>query len=94
MSHLRPGIIKLYQQGKKVNEISRLLEVPHQIVSYAINRFRETGSNEEKADQEQQIFQTTDKESLLEETEKVASEARSTQHALSEDVKFITFLSC
>ena len=49
MSDLRAGIVRLYQEGRGVMEISRLLNIQHLTVSKAIKRFEETGSNEDRA---------------------------------------------
>ena len=48
MSELRAGIVRLHQQGYKVMEIARMLNCANQTVSYAIKRFEETGSNDDR----------------------------------------------
>lgn len=48
MADLRPGILRLYGQGKTQAEISRLLNIDKSTVSRAINRYEETGSNEDR----------------------------------------------
>uniref|UniRef100_A0A915ECP1 Fungal lipase-like domain-containing protein n=1 Tax=Ditylenchus dipsaci TaxID=166011 RepID=A0A915ECP1_9BILA len=49
MADLRPVILRLYQEEKKVMEISRLLNISQPNVSRAIKRFEETGSNNDRA---------------------------------------------
>lgn len=49
MGDLRPAIVKLWQDGKRKCEISRLLDVPESTVRDAIKRFEETGSNKDRA---------------------------------------------
>lgn len=45
MADLRPGIIKLWQEGMKQCVIARAMKISKQTVSYAIRRFKETGAN-------------------------------------------------
>ena len=49
MKELRPAIIRMYQNGIPMREISRLLDVPKSIVIDDIKRFEETGTNEDRA---------------------------------------------
>uniref|UniRef100_A0A915D5T0 Paired domain-containing protein n=1 Tax=Ditylenchus dipsaci TaxID=166011 RepID=A0A915D5T0_9BILA len=60
MSDSRAGIVRLYQEGHGVMDISRLLNVPKQTVSKAIKRFEETGSNEDRARIGRPVTATTD----------------------------------
>src|SRR5277367_4215452 len=48
MSYLRAGILRLFESGKRVSDISRLSDIPKQTVSYVVKRFRETGSNKDR----------------------------------------------
>src|SRR5277367_347219 len=48
MSYLRAGILRLFESGKRVSDISRLSNIPKQTVSYVVKRFRETGSNKDQ----------------------------------------------
>ena len=49
MKELRPAIIRMYQNGIPMREISRLLDVPKSTVIDDIKRFEETGTNEDRA---------------------------------------------
>lgn len=48
IKNYRPAIIRLFEQGFRVMEISRMLQVKRQTVSKAIKRFQETGTNEDR----------------------------------------------
>ena len=49
MKQLRPVIVRLFEEGKKKSEISRLLNLPESTVRKAIKRFQETGNNDDRA---------------------------------------------
>uniref|UniRef100_A0A914CCK7 Transposase n=1 Tax=Acrobeloides nanus TaxID=290746 RepID=A0A914CCK7_9BILA len=49
MKELRPAIIRMYQNGIPMREISRLLDVPKSTVINDIKCFEETGANEDRA---------------------------------------------
>ena len=46
MNELRPAIIRAHENGKRVREIARFLDIEPSTVSRTIKRFEETGSNE------------------------------------------------
>src|SRR5438128_2712659 len=48
MNQLRYAIVRLFQQGKKKCDISRLLQVPETTVRRAIKRYQDTGNNEDR----------------------------------------------
>ena len=48
MSELRPAIIRAHENGRGVCEIARFLGIDHSTVSRTIQRFKETGSNENR----------------------------------------------
>ena len=51
MKELRPAIIHLHERGLTAREIARRLDIPRKTVDYAIQRFKETGSNENRKGQ-------------------------------------------
>ena len=59
MKELRPAIIRMYQNGIPMREISRLLDVPKSTVIDDIKRFEETGTNEDRAGRGRKRLQTT-----------------------------------
>jgi inhibitor of nuclear factor kappa-B kinase subunit alpha len=48
MKSFRPAIIRLFEEGKKISEIARLLNLPRMTVSDAVKRYQETGSNNDR----------------------------------------------
>jgi transposase len=48
MTNFRDAIIRLFEGGKKISEISRLLNIPWSTVSDAIKRYQQTGSNADR----------------------------------------------
>ncbi|KAI1712059.1 helix-turn-helix domain-containing protein [Ditylenchus destructor] len=48
MAAQRAAIIELYQNGSRVNEIARLLNIHHQSVTKTISRYNELGSLEDR----------------------------------------------
>ena len=48
MKELRPAIIRAHEQGKRVREIASFLNITPMMVSCAIKRFEETGSNQDR----------------------------------------------
>ena len=48
MKELRPAIIRAHEQGKGVREIASFLNMTPMMVSRAIKRFKETGSNQDR----------------------------------------------
>ena len=48
MKEPRVAIFRLFEEGKKKREISRLLKVPEATVRKAIKRFQETGTHEDR----------------------------------------------
>lgn len=48
MKELRCAIYRLFEQGKRKSEISRLLQVPESTVRKVIKRFQETGSHDDR----------------------------------------------
>ena len=45
---LRPAIIRAHEQGRGVREIAEFLSITPMMVSRAIKRFEETGSNDDR----------------------------------------------
>uniref|UniRef100_A0A915DF60 Transposase IS30-like HTH domain-containing protein n=1 Tax=Ditylenchus dipsaci TaxID=166011 RepID=A0A915DF60_9BILA len=48
MKDLRPAIIRAHEAGRGMREIARFLDITPMMVSRAINRFEETGSNKDR----------------------------------------------
>ena len=48
MKELRPAIIRAHEQGKGVRDIANFLNITPMVVSRAIKRFEETGSNQDR----------------------------------------------
>jgi AraC-like DNA-binding protein len=59
MVDLRAGIVRLWREGKKQNEIARDMNVAKQTVSDAVKRFRETSSNEDRPRSGRPVTATT-----------------------------------
>ena len=49
MKELRPAIIRAHEQGKGMREIASFLNITPMMVSRAIKRFEETGSNQDRS---------------------------------------------
>lgn len=48
MKEFRPAILRMHQGGVAKRKIARLLRIPESTVRYAIERFEETGTNEDR----------------------------------------------
>ena len=48
MNSFRPAIVRLFEDGKRISEIARLLNLPRMTVSDAVKRYQETGSNNDR----------------------------------------------